>query len=250
MPSMTVESITGSSASKGPSQAPYSNGNQYSKNTGNVVTQQCPSNDSKGNPLCYKCGKIGYASECPNHPNQAKIFALGVNNGAPEPIPAFDNQDEVGEPSGVSPDGPIGEARLGDCALDASQGQSRGESEGNNDNDNGVGDDEAANSYAGPQPASSRKCARTVTHHASVNHGTECGAIEPQAACLPQTTPVSLPPLTVVPQVNPQFSASLYCPEFPTMLQSVPQANHGSDHTGCLNPPQLHSHQSSRNQTF
>ncbi|KAF8333479.1 uncharacterized protein EI90DRAFT_3121807 [Cantharellus anzutake] len=63
----------------------------------------------EGKPLCYKCGKIGYASECLNHLYQAKIFALGINNGAPEPIPVFDNQDEVGEPSGETPDGPIGE---------------------------------------------------------------------------------------------------------------------------------------------
>jgi hypothetical protein len=62
---------TGSSSSyaKGATQTPSSSNNRYSKNTGNSYNgQRRPSKDSKGNPLCYKCGKIGYSFECPTHP--------------------------------------------------------------------------------------------------------------------------------------------------------------------------------------
>ncbi len=31
-------------------------------------SQSHPSNDKAGNPICYKCGKIGFRRDCPRHP--------------------------------------------------------------------------------------------------------------------------------------------------------------------------------------
>ena len=39
--------------------------------------------------MCYKCGKIGYSFECPNHPNRAKVFALGIEEEPTEADPEF-----------------------------------------------------------------------------------------------------------------------------------------------------------------
>ncbi len=38
------------------------------------------STNKAGNPICYKCGKIGLAQECPCHPYKPRVFALGVND--------------------------------------------------------------------------------------------------------------------------------------------------------------------------
>ena len=46
--------------------------------------------DAKGNPLCYKCGKVGYSFDCLNHPPR-KIFSLGVEE---EPLGPLNNVDE------------------------------------------------------------------------------------------------------------------------------------------------------------
>ena len=46
--------------------------------------QKHPSQDAKGNPLCFKCGKIGWARECPNHDQKTtKVFALGMGDKHP-----------------------------------------------------------------------------------------------------------------------------------------------------------------------
>src|SRR5260370_34536722 len=37
-----------------------------------------PSTDKAGNPICFKCGKIGFAQECPKHPYKPRVFTLGV----------------------------------------------------------------------------------------------------------------------------------------------------------------------------
>ena len=41
---------------------------------------KCPSCDVKGNPLCFKCREIGWASECPNHTWKTQVFVLGVGD--------------------------------------------------------------------------------------------------------------------------------------------------------------------------
>src|SRR6266478_5845194 len=37
-----------------------------------------PSTDKAGNPICFKCGKIGFARDCPKHPYKPRVYALGV----------------------------------------------------------------------------------------------------------------------------------------------------------------------------
>ena len=37
-----------------------------------------PSTDKAGNPICFKCGKIGFARDCPKHPYKPMVYALGV----------------------------------------------------------------------------------------------------------------------------------------------------------------------------
>src|SRR6266446_2562978 len=44
--------------------------------TVNPNYQNHPSADKTGNPIYYRCGKIGYTNECPNHPQQTKVFAM------------------------------------------------------------------------------------------------------------------------------------------------------------------------------
>ena len=53
-----------------------------------------PSTDKAGNPICFKCGKIGFAQDCPKHPYKPRVFTLGVAEGSEimEEIP-----DEVEE---------------------------------------------------------------------------------------------------------------------------------------------------------
>ena len=43
--------------------------------------------------MCYKCGKIGYSFECPNHPNRAKVFALGIEEEPADADPEFVDTD-------------------------------------------------------------------------------------------------------------------------------------------------------------
>ena len=38
-----------------------------------------PSMDKVGNPICFKCGKIGYARDCPKHPYKPRVYALGIS---------------------------------------------------------------------------------------------------------------------------------------------------------------------------
>src|SRR5258708_29141598 len=60
--------------------------------------QSQPSNDKAGNPICYKCGKIGFARDCPRHLYKPRVFTLGINSkyieAEPEPQ---DHQNEEGE---------------------------------------------------------------------------------------------------------------------------------------------------------
>src|SRR5258708_30975190 len=58
----------------------------------NVNYQNCPSADKTGNPICYQCGKIGYANECPNHPQQTRVFAMGLTEVDNAPA---ETQDEL-----------------------------------------------------------------------------------------------------------------------------------------------------------
>jgi len=37
-----------------------------------------PSTDKAGNPICFKCGKIGFAQECLKHPYKPRVFTLGI----------------------------------------------------------------------------------------------------------------------------------------------------------------------------
>jgi len=37
-----------------------------------------PSTDKAGNPICFKCGKIGFAWECLKHPYKPRVFTLGI----------------------------------------------------------------------------------------------------------------------------------------------------------------------------
>src|SRR5260370_21953383 len=40
----------------------------------------CPSHrsmDKAGNPICFKCGKIGFARDCRKHPYKPRVYALG-----------------------------------------------------------------------------------------------------------------------------------------------------------------------------
>jgi hypothetical protein len=95
------------STTKAPVQAQNSNSSRYSKNTGNTSTYvRRPSKDSKGNPLCYKCGKVGYSFECPNHPSR-KLFALGVDEEDPAPLPDVNDQEEGGDPPAEMPEEPV-----------------------------------------------------------------------------------------------------------------------------------------------
>src|SRR5258705_12589275 len=77
----------------------------------NVNYQNCPSADKTGNPICYQCGKIGYANECPNHLQWTRVFAMGLTevdnapaetqdepvNGLVEESPDINNDDNVVE---------------------------------------------------------------------------------------------------------------------------------------------------------
>src|ERR1700677_3204263 len=42
-----------------------------------------PLSDSKGNPLCFKCGEVGWARDCPN---QTKVFAIGMGDNHPSEV--------------------------------------------------------------------------------------------------------------------------------------------------------------------
>ncbi|SRR5258708_6557074 len=70
--------------------------------------QAQPSNDKAGNPICYKCGKIGFTKDCPRHLYKPRVFTLGINGelieAEPEPQ---DQQTEEGEepPPKVGPTG-------------------------------------------------------------------------------------------------------------------------------------------------
>src|SRR5258708_37795190 len=44
--------------------------------------------DKAGNPICYCCGKIGYANECPNHPQRTRVFLMGLNGEEETPVEA------------------------------------------------------------------------------------------------------------------------------------------------------------------
>src|SRR5260370_22906887 len=35
--------------------------------------------DKAGNPICFKCSKIGYARDCPKHPYKPRVYALGIS---------------------------------------------------------------------------------------------------------------------------------------------------------------------------
>src|SRR5260370_20436748 len=41
-----------------------------------------PSTDKAGNPICFRCGKIGYARDCPKHPYKPRVYALGIAEDA------------------------------------------------------------------------------------------------------------------------------------------------------------------------
>ena len=82
---------TPSPSYKQPSGSSYKT-NQYQKH---------PSQDAKGNPLCFKCGKIGWARECPNHDQKTtKVFALGMGD---DPSPGS-LDEEAEDPSGEAPE--------------------------------------------------------------------------------------------------------------------------------------------------
>src|SRR5258707_9038323 len=91
-------------------------------------TRGQPSNDKAGNPICYKCGKIGFARDCPKHPYKARIFTLGINGELIEADTALqDHQAEGGgeispelDPTGANdiPDGDGVEDQYVDDAYD------------------------------------------------------------------------------------------------------------------------------------
>ena len=63
--------------------------------------QKHPLQDAKVNPLCFKCGKIGWARECPNHDQKTtKVFTIGMGD---DPSPVSLNE-EIEEPLGEAPE--------------------------------------------------------------------------------------------------------------------------------------------------
>src|SRR5258708_5291574 len=56
-----------------------------------------PSTDKAGNPICYKCGKIGLARDCPRHPYKPRVFTLGVNDELIEAKPGPQELDQEEE---------------------------------------------------------------------------------------------------------------------------------------------------------
>src|SRR5260221_1879724 len=60
--------------------------------TVNANYQNHPSADKTGNPICYRCRKIGYANECPNHPQWTRVFAMGLTEADNAPA---ETQDEL-----------------------------------------------------------------------------------------------------------------------------------------------------------
>jgi hypothetical protein len=104
---------------KGALSTPKTMDYRYSSNTGNTNTPCHPSKDSKGNPLCYKCGKFGYSFQCPDHPKRARFYALGVDEEEPRQIPESDDQDEGKEPSGDIPEDLEAEdGKVEDCFIE------------------------------------------------------------------------------------------------------------------------------------
>src|SRR5258708_22215280 len=53
-----------------------------------TILLNCPSSDKAGNLICYCCGKIGYANECPNHPQRTRVFLMGLNGEEETPVEA------------------------------------------------------------------------------------------------------------------------------------------------------------------
>jgi hypothetical protein len=64
-----------------------------------------PSSDSKGNPLCFKCGEVRWARDCPNHAKM-KVFAIGMGDEHPSDTTG-DPEGDTNEPSGDPPEGEI-----------------------------------------------------------------------------------------------------------------------------------------------
>jgi hypothetical protein len=67
--------------------------------------------------LCYKCGKVGYSFECPNHPTH-KLFTLGINEEDPVPLPDINNQEESGDPPTEVPEEPLADDDKADCFVE------------------------------------------------------------------------------------------------------------------------------------
>ena len=63
--------------------------------------QKHPSKDAKGNPLCFKCRKIGWARECPNRDQKtAKVITIGTGDD----LSPVSLDGEIEEPSGEAPE--------------------------------------------------------------------------------------------------------------------------------------------------
>ncbi len=61
------------------------------------LNQGWPSNDKAGNPICYKCGKIGFTRDCPRHLYKPRVFTLGINGNLIEAGPEPQEQQTEGE---------------------------------------------------------------------------------------------------------------------------------------------------------
>ena len=70
--------------------------NRQSSSLSKLPSNQArPLNDKARNPICYKCGKIGFARDCLRHPYKPRVFTLGINGELVEAKP--EPQEQLAE---------------------------------------------------------------------------------------------------------------------------------------------------------